>query len=173
MSVIDLKTGHTRQVGSGDATDFSFSGGYLVIQRANRNVEIWNTAGTARKYLVRLDPSVTDPRDPLVTGSMLIEESSNGALAATQLGTGKFLGDLPAPVTLPDTKTGLSASPAGQPVAVTEGEPGDNEGTLVRWDISPSSWMRDACAAAGRSMTPADWQQYADGSAPGPLACAT
>jgi WD40 repeat protein len=173
MSVIDLKTGHTRQAGSGDVTDFSFSGGYLVIQRANRNVEIWNTAGTARKYLVRLDPSVTDPRDPLVAGSMLIEESSNGALAATQLGTGKFLGDLPAPVTLPDTKTGLSTSPAGQPVAVTEGEPGDNEGTLVRWDISPSSWIRDACAAAGRSMTPADWQQYADGSAPGPLACAT
>jgi len=173
MSVIDLKTGHTRQVGSGDVTDFSFSGGYLVIQRANRNVEIWNTAGTARKYLVRLDASVTDPRDPLVAGSMLIEESSNGALATTQLGTGKFLGDLPAPVTLPDTKTGLSTSPAGQPVAVTEGEPGDNEGTLVRWDISPSSWIRDACASAGRSMTPADWQQYADGSAPGSLACAT
>jgi hypothetical protein len=123
------------------------------------------------KYQVRLDPSVTIPRDPLVTGSMLVVEASDGTLAATQLGTGKFLGDMPAPVTLPDMKTGLSAAPADQLVAVTEGPYLSGEGTLVRWDTSPGSWIRAACATAGRSMTLADWQQYADGSAPGSLAC--
>ena len=33
-----------------------------------------------------------------------------------------------------------------------------NAGRAYRWDVRPSSWARDACAVAGRTLTRTEWQ---------------
>jgi hypothetical protein len=32
------------------------------------------------------------------------------------------------------------------------------EGRDLRWDVSPASWSRRACAVAGRELTPSEWR---------------
>ena len=54
---------------------------------------------------------------------------------------------------------------------MTESPPSSDEGTLVRWELSPQSWMREACVTAGRGLNLGDWQRYAGGLIPGYLAC--
>ena len=176
VRLIDLKTGHVRDLGSGNVPGSTFSGGYLLVQRANADIEAWDAAGTAMRYLIREDQSympnsASAQTSPVAVGSFLVQERSDGTLAVTQLNSGALLGELPAPSSLPLLKTGLSTDGADQLVSVMEGPPASDEGTLVRWDLSPQSWTRDACVTAGRSLTSADWQQYATGPLPAFRAC--
>jgi WD40 repeat protein len=177
VKLIDLKTGHIRDLGSGNAPGITFSGDYLLVQRTDADMEVWNSSGTSMKYLIREDPSYLPTNSsaetaPAVVGAFLVQEQSDGTLAVTQLSTGTLLGALPAPSSSPLLKTGLSTDGADQLVSVREAPPISDEGTLIRWDLSPQSWIRDACVTAGRSLTPADWQQYGSGPMPGFLACA-
>ena len=36
-------------------------------------------------------------------------------------------------------------------------------GRAYRWDVRPSSWARDACAVAGRTLTRTEWQAVLPG----------
>ena len=38
-----------------------------------------------------------------------------------------------------------------------------NAGREYRWDVRPSSWARQACAVAGRTLTRAEWQDALPG----------
>ena len=103
VKIVDLNTGQARAVGSGAAADFVFSGGYLIIQRADDDVEIWNTAGTDMEHVIQEDPSylpngISVETSPAVVGTLLVQERTNGTLAVTELSTGKFLGARPYPV---------------------------------------------------------------------------
>jgi len=172
VKLIDLKTGDIRDIGSGNASSITYSGRYLLVQRADADMEVWDSSGTTMKYLIREDPTYLSNTAPVVAGAFLVQERSDGSLAVTQLSTGTFLGALPAPNSSPLLKTGLSADGADQLVSVTEAPPTSDEGMLIRWDLSPRSWIHDACVTAGRSLTPADWRQYGSGPVPGFLACA-
>ncbi len=37
------------------------------------------------------------------------------------------------------------------------------DGVAIDWDIRPSSWERQACAVAGRTLTKDEWAQYLPG----------
>lgn len=170
--IITLKTGHVRDLGSGIAPGITFTGKYLLVQRANADMEIWDSSGTTMRYLIQEDQSYMPgssavKTSPAVVGPFLVQERSDGTLAVTQMSSGTFLGALPAP----SLKTGMSADGAGQLVSVTEGAPATGQGTLIRWELSPQSWIRNACAAAGRHLTSTDWQQYGSGPTPSFLAC--
>jgi WD40 repeat protein len=37
------------------------------------------------------------------------------------------------------------------------------DGSLIFWDLRPSSWEAKACALAGRNLTRAEWGQFVGG----------
>ena len=37
---------------------------------------------------------------------------------------------------------------------------GSTDGYVAMWDLDPASWLRRACAIAGRDLTTEEWQQY-------------
>jgi len=37
---------------------------------------------------------------------------------------------------------------------------GSTDGYVAMWDLDPASWLRRACAIAGRDLTAEEWQQY-------------
>jgi WD40 repeat protein len=39
----------------------------------------------------------------------------------------------------------------------------DDNGRAIDWDVRPSSWERQACAVAGRTLTKDEWAQYLPG----------
>jgi hypothetical protein len=41
----------------------------------------------------------------------------------------------------------------------------------VRWSLSPSEWLRIACATAGRDLTIDEWRRYTGVSAPSEPVC--
>ena len=34
------------------------------------------------------------------------------------------------------------------------------DGSVVEWDLRPTTWLRAACGLAGRDLTEAEWRQY-------------
>lgn len=42
---------------------------------------------------------------------------------------------------------------------------------LTRWDMDPDSWQDTACLAAGRNLTPAEWNQYIGAAEPYRFTC--
>ncbi|HLO33686.1 MAG TPA: hypothetical protein VK249_31350 [Anaerolineales bacterium] len=36
----------------------------------------------------------------------------------------------------------------------------DENGSFIQWTIDPRDWLKDACAAAHRNLTPEEWNQY-------------
>jgi WD40 repeat protein len=57
--------------------------------------------------------------------------------------------------------TGLAFSPDGRWLVS-----GSNSDATVAFDLNPESWVKEACAIAGRSVTAEDWSKYVGSSAP-------
>jgi hypothetical protein len=38
-----------------------------------------------------------------------------------------------------------------------------DDGTVLLWDVDPASWLKWACAVAGRPLTPQEWQDFLPG----------
>ena len=175
--VIDLGTGQAHVVGSGNVARVTFSGGHLLIQRATGDLEIWDMPGTARQHVIRQDPSYLPTggsvqTSPVLVGSLLVQERSNGSLVITDIDTGDVIGSLPRSSLL---KTGLAADSHGDRlVTVTEGPPsGAASGKLAQWSLSGGTWIRAACGAAGRSLTAADMRRFTGTAGSGFLACSS
>jgi WD40 repeat protein len=171
--IIDLSSGQAHTVGSGDVTTVTFSGGHLLIQRANGNMEIWDMAGTVLQRVIHQDPSYLPTggsviTTPVLAGSLLVQERSNGALVVTEIDSGSVIGSLPRSSLL---KTGLAVDPRGDKlVSVTEAPP-SGAGELAQWSLSSNDWIRAACAVAGRGLTAGDMRRFTGTGSPGFLAC--
>ena len=37
------------------------------------------------------------------------------------------------------------------------------DGTVLLWDVDPASWLKRACAVAGRRLTQQKWQEFLPG----------
>jgi WD40 repeat protein len=177
LRLIDTRTGTVRTVGKGDVGNATFSGPHLLVLRNSGQLEAWNLAGTVLQRSLHEDHSYVLGASgaltaPVVAGSFLIQQRSDGTLTITDLGTGDRLGSLTLPAGYAGVKTGFAATPDGrQLIGVTEATAALNgSGLLVRWNLSPGAWIRTACASAGRNLTAAEWRQY-PGTTPGNLAC--
>ena len=178
LRLIDTRTGTVRTVGNGDVEIAVFSGQHLLVLRRSGRFEVWNLAGTALQRSIREDQSYVlgasgVPTAPVVAGSLLVQQRSDGTLTVTDLGTGDSLGSLTLPAGYAGFKTGFAATPDGlELIGATETTDVNNngDGLLVQWNLSTGAWIRTACASAGRDFTAAEWRRYV-GTTPGNLAC--
>ena len=42
------------------------------------------------------------------------------------------------------------------------------DGTVLLWDVDPASWLKRACAVAGRRLTQQEWQEFLPGGPTSP-----
>jgi WD40 repeat protein len=175
-AAMDLRTGQVRTVGSGDVAQVAFSGGHLLVQRKNGDVEVWDEAGSVRQAVIHQDLSyqpngASVAAAPALAGSLLVQERSNGGLVITDITSGAVIGSLPRSSQL---RTGLAVSPRGDRlIAVTEAppEPPTALGQLAQWSFDSGSWIEAACRAAGQSLTDAEIRGFTGAAGPGFLAC--
>ena len=95
--------------------------------------------------------SVSFSRD----GSVLATSGSDGTAALWDVGSGKQIG---VPLTGPSSPAVAAFDPTGHTLATASGD-----GTVLLWDVNPDSWLKRACAVAGRRLTQQEWQEFLPG----------
>ena len=172
--VIDLSTGQAHIVGSGNVDTITFGGGHLLIQRADGTMEIWDKTGRVLQHAIHQDASYLagNGTNPILIGSLLVQERSNGAVVITDISTGDVIGSLPRLAAL---EMALAADRRGDRlITVAPGPVSEpTAGELAQWSLSSGTWIRAACTAAGRSLTAADMRSFAGMPSPGFLACSS
>jgi WD40 repeat protein len=178
LMLFDLSSGGVHAVGAGEVNDVAFGGHHLLVQRKSGVFEVWDVAGTTLQRLIRQDPSYLPGSSsvqtaPVVAGSLLIQQRSDGSLTATDLDTGEVLGSLALPASTNGRKTGMAVTAdTRQLITVTESRAlSDDGGLLVEWNVSVHEWIRAACAATGRDLTAAEWRTYVGTALPHNLSC--
>jgi WD40 repeat protein len=140
------------------------AGGQLLAVTRPGTILVWDIAA-ARRH----DPLVAEADvftglafDP--EGQILASGSVNGAIVLWDVASGLPVTD-PVAVHASIVKS-LAFSPDGNTlVSASLG------GDLVLWDVSPDSWRSQACALAGRNLTPEEWGNFM-GDAPYRETCA-
>jgi WD40 repeat protein/DNA-binding SARP family transcriptional activator len=88
-------------------------------------------------------------------GSVLATSGSDGTAALWDIGSGKQIG---VPLTGPPGPAVAALDPTGHTLATAF-----QEGTVLLWDTDPASWLKQACAVAGRHLTLEEWQEFLPG----------
>jgi WD40 repeat protein/DNA-binding SARP family transcriptional activator len=88
-------------------------------------------------------------------GSVLATTGSEGTATLWDIGSRKRLG---APLTGPPSPAMAAFEPTGHTLATAF-----QDGTVLLWDVDPASWLKRACAVAGRRLTQQEWQDLLPG----------
>lgn len=177
LRVIATETGAVRTVGTGDVDIAAFTGRHLVVLRESGQLEVWNQGGTVLQQSIDEDQSYVRSASgvltaPVIAGSLLIQQRSDGSVSLIDLRTGNEVGSLGLPSGSTGFKTGFAATPDGQRLigATETRDTNADHGQILQWSLSPHAWMRVACSSSGRDLTAAQWRRFV-GTAPGDLAC--
>jgi WD40 repeat protein len=169
---VDLRSGATRELGSGGADGVTFSSAGLVIDREPGALEVWDTAG---QRMLREFAGAGGAAGPLAVspdGTLLARLSDDGVASVTDLTTGALLADfsLPAPDEGDDDPwfgTDMRFAADGRSLlTATSG------GKLIRWTLYEPDLMRSICDDVGHTLTAAEWDQYTGTPAPARMPCA-
>jgi WD40 repeat protein len=90
-------------------------------------------------------------------GSVLATSGSDGTAALWDIGSGKQIG---VPLTGPSSWAVAALDPTGHTLTTAF-----QDGTVLLWDADPASWLKRACAVAGRRLTLEEWQEFLPGPA--------
>lgn len=149
----------------------AFAGDHLLILNPDGNLQVWDEKGDARQEVI----------GGVSTG--WLAGSPSGALAATSstedgtirlfdIERGREIATFQTPIELGHLRTGLAFSPDGSRlVSVSETLGSRNLGELVSRDLSDSSLVDTACAAAGQKLTATEWRAFVGTNPPGDLSC--
>lgn len=88
-------------------------------------------------------------------GSILTTSGSEGTTALWDVRSGKQIGP---PLTGPPSPAVAAFDPTGHTLATAF-----QDGTVLLWDVDPASWLKRACAIAGRRLTQQEWQDFLPG----------
>jgi WD40 repeat protein len=157
----------------GEGDRIGFYGERLLIQQDSGALQVWNADGTKLIKVIAGTPGTV--AGPVTSGSGLaVEISDSGSGNVIDLKSGTALGTIGLPTGTQINSTGVGMTPDGSSmVTATEGRNSSpDSGELTDWAMSPSVWVKVACATAGHDLTATDWRDYVGGPAPGDLACA-
>jgi WD40 repeat protein len=149
---------------------YSRDGRRLAVTDGGASVLVWDTEAlraVRRIAAERVDRMTFSPR-----GDRLLTITGEGRMALWDVASGVRLGDLRvlqhAYLDSADVgfQTELAWDPAGSVLWTAT-----LDGTVVRWALDPTEWVRSACAAAGRSFTVDDWRENIGGRVPNDLTC--
>jgi WD40 repeat protein len=87
-------------------------------------------------------------------GSVLATAGSEGTATLWDVGSRKRIGP---PLTGPSSPGVAVFAPTGHTLATAF-----DDGVLL-WDVDPASWLKRACAVAGRRLTEQEWQEFLPG----------
>jgi WD40 repeat protein/DNA-binding SARP family transcriptional activator len=87
--------------------------------------------------------------------SVLAISGSEGTTALWDVRSGKRIGAL---LTGPPSSAMAAFDPTGHTLATAF-----QDGTVLLWDVDPASWLKRACAVAGRRLTQQEWQEFLPG----------
>ena len=162
IELVDTGTLGRRAVlaGSGTArffTQFSPDGRYILAGGVGGWVRVWSAETgrpVARVFAGNTDVVLWAAMSP--DGRLLAAGSYDGTLGLFDFASRRPLAlRLPG---LPNRPVAPLFTPDGTHLlAVSYGGPG------YRWDVRPSSWARQACAVAGRTLTRAEWAEVLPG----------
>src|SRR4029453_12864286 len=88
-------------------------------------------------------------------GSVLATAGSEGTATLWDVGSRKRIGP---PLTGPSSPGVAVFAPTGHTLAIAF-----DHGTVLLWDVDPASWLKRACAVAGRRLTEQEWQDLLPG----------
>jgi WD40 repeat protein/DNA-binding SARP family transcriptional activator len=96
----------------------------------------------------------TDTVDLAPDESTAVGADTAGNVLLWDVPTRSTIGD-PFPGPVADRPVAASFTPDGRSVVVVS-----DTGAGWVWDVDPSDWLERACAVAGRSFTPQEWQEF-------------
>jgi WD40 repeat protein len=88
-------------------------------------------------------------------GSILATAGSDGTTTLWDSSSAKRIG---APLTGPPSPAVAAFDPTGHTLATAF-----QDGTVLLWDVNPTSWLKRACAVAGRRLTQQEWRDLLPG----------
>jgi WD40 repeat protein/DNA-binding SARP family transcriptional activator len=88
-------------------------------------------------------------------GRVLATSGIDGTAALWDIGSRKQIG---VPLTGPPGPVVAAFDPTGHTLATAF-----SDGTVLLWDVDPASWLKRACAVAGRRLTEPEWNEFLPG----------
>jgi WD40 repeat protein len=138
------------------ALAFSSDGQTLTTATHDGKVRLWDPhTGAAHGPAWVAEAGEVVSRSFSPDGTILATSGSDGTTALWDVRSGKQIG---APLTGPPSPAVAAFDPTGHTLATASWE-----GTVLLWDVDPASWLKRACAVAGRRLTPQEWQDFLPG----------
>jgi WD40 repeat protein len=172
--LVNLRTGEARPGPAFgipvQSAAYSRDGWRLAATDGGASVLVWDTKASRVVRPIaaeRVDRMTFSPG-----GDRLVTITGEGRMALWDVASGVRLGDLRvlqhAYLDSADVgfQTELAWDPDGSALWTAT-----LDGTVVRWALDPTEWIRSACAAAGQSLTADDWQDNIGSRVPDDLTC--
>jgi WD40 repeat protein len=150
-------------------TVLSFTTGHLLAELGDGSIQVRNETGTELEATILGTSGGHYVASP--TGTF-IGRSADGLINLIEMPSGTRVATFRTPGESFFYKSGLAFTPNGKVlISVSELPGGGKRGQLVRRNVSDASLVRSACAAAGRSLTAAEWQALVGTRPPSDLRC--
>jgi hypothetical protein len=108
----------------------------------------------------------------VAAAGLVARVTEEGSVELSELDSGQLLGSFTLPLPArsagepPWDATTLAASPDGRKLITAT-----SAGSIIRWQLTANAWIRAACAAAGRELTPDEWRNVVGTVPPANLSC--
>jgi hypothetical protein len=147
----------------------NFTAGHLLVELGDGSIQVRNETGTDLEATIPGTPEGHYVASP--TGAF-IGRSADGLINLVEMSTGTRVATFRTPGESFFYKSGLAFTPNDKVLVTVSELPGEGErGQLVRRDLSDASLIRVACAAAGRTLTAAEWRALVGTRPPSNLRC--
>jgi hypothetical protein len=173
-SLYDLSSGAiVSHLPGTDASSVAFAGGLLLLQRSDGRLEIWARRGAVLERTLPGDQSYANYYPVADAGGHLVaRQRSDGSTTIADLDSPATLGTLAAPAPRPGRlRIGLAFSPEGRSLITVFQTTDTGAAEIIQHDLGAGNGIRVACAAAGGSLTAADWRRYVCSTPPSDLTC--
>ena len=172
VRVTTVDSGHAHDLTGPPASAVTFAGDALLVQRQDNNLEVWNATGTRILRIIPGDARYAEGMTAVPHTGLVARVTEEGSVELSELDSGQLLGSFPLPLPArsggepPWDATALAASPDGQELITAT-----SAGSIIGWQLTANAWIRAACAAAGRDLTPDEWRSVVGTVPPASLSC--